>query len=148
MRGTVIRLTNFTNHHVPQKDEHGRPVGVTSMSYKAKKGTVFVAVLLGFEPKDGSAPLDLEQVMDSMGWKKKEGMKNAYLVMPYEDAPESLQLAISGQDAPKWVVMVPASDAATLEKAIAFLTKLGGNPTTGFAGRDTIDGVMYRIFLV
>ena len=62
--GEVIRLTNFTTHNPP-------PDPLMSVSYKAPKKQVFVAVLLGVEPKDGSAPLDIDEIMDKMGWVRK-----------------------------------------------------------------------------
>jgi hypothetical protein len=36
--------------------------------YTAGKDEVFVVVLLGTEPKDGSAPLDPVQRLNEMGW--------------------------------------------------------------------------------
>ena len=71
--GEVIRITNFRNYFVPGRDtETGKEVGLVSVGYKAEKGQVFVAVLLGVEPKDGSAPLDLEATLNSFGWVRKE----------------------------------------------------------------------------
>jgi hypothetical protein len=36
--------------------------------FSAGKGLVFVAVILGKEPKDGSQPLDLVRAMNELGW--------------------------------------------------------------------------------
>ena len=64
--GDIIRLTSVKNNFAPTGN-----MGLISTSFKAPKGKVFVAVLLGVEPKDGSAPLDLDGVLDRMGWMKK-----------------------------------------------------------------------------
>lgn len=37
-------------------------------TFKAPKGQHFVFLYLGWEPKDGSKPLDAIQVMKNMGW--------------------------------------------------------------------------------
>lgn len=66
--GDVIRLTNFRTHF-PGK---GKEVGLLSVGYKAPKNTVFVAVLMGVEPKDGSLDLDLDATMNRLGWFRKE----------------------------------------------------------------------------
>jgi hypothetical protein len=68
--GSVIRLTNFNNTY-PQPSK-GKKVGLLSVSYKAPKDQVFVAVLLGIEPKSGDPALDLDAVMERMGWVRKE----------------------------------------------------------------------------
>ena len=56
--GDLIRLQSFINCPVPG-------VGFT---FRARKGEKFVAVLLGVEPTDGSAPLDSTEVLQSLGW--------------------------------------------------------------------------------
>jgi hypothetical protein len=37
-------------------------------TWRAKKGTVWVAVLLGVADEDGSKPIDFEEVMGEAGW--------------------------------------------------------------------------------
>ena len=69
--GDVLRLTSLNNQFVPGKKE-----GLVSVSYKAPKGRVFVAVLLGEEAKDGSAPLDLDAAMERLGWYRKNDKKD------------------------------------------------------------------------
>ena len=74
--GDVIRLKSIQHQCIPAGyDKKGKPVGMISMSYSAPKGKVFVAVLLGVEPKDLKTPeeqLDLEAVLDRMGWERKK----------------------------------------------------------------------------
>jgi hypothetical protein len=65
--GDVIRLTNFT-HFPGQKTAKGKTAGLPSIYCKAPKDTVFVAVLMGIEPKDGSLDLDLDATMNRLGW--------------------------------------------------------------------------------
>ena len=67
--GDVLRLTSLRNNFVPDRKKE---VGLLSVSFKAPKGEIFVAVFLGVEPKDGSAPLDIDAVMNMMGWFRKE----------------------------------------------------------------------------
>lgn len=59
--GDVIRLRNFV-HHFDNGETRGR------VGYKAGKKHQFVAVLLGVEPRDGSAPIRPEEVLQSLGW--------------------------------------------------------------------------------
>ena len=94
--GQIIRLTNFTNYFVPQTVE-GRKVGLLSAGYKAGKGKVFVAVLLGVEDKDGSNPVDPEALMQAMGWQRipKEPVTDV------EKLPEGTDLNESGTDVEK-----------------------------------------------
>jgi hypothetical protein len=58
--GDKLRLTNYTNH------SPNLQVGI-----KAPKDQVFVAVLIGMEPRDGSQPLNVEEVMYAMGWHRR-----------------------------------------------------------------------------
>ena len=55
--GDVIRLTHFV-HHNPNMQ----------MTYKAPKGKVFLAVLIGVENKDGSDPADPLDLLKLLGW--------------------------------------------------------------------------------
>jgi hypothetical protein len=63
--GDLLRLANFTNHVSPS----------LQVSFKAGKGRVFVAVLLGVEKKDQSEPLDVEAAMRRLGWVKERMTK-------------------------------------------------------------------------
>ena len=55
--GDVIRLTHFV-HYNPNMQ----------MTYKAPKGKVFLAVLIGVENKDGSDPADPLELLKLLGW--------------------------------------------------------------------------------
>lgn len=55
--GDVIRLTHFV-HYNPN----------VQMTYKAPKGKVFLAVLIGAENKDGSDPADPLELLKLLGW--------------------------------------------------------------------------------
>lgn len=61
-RGRVIRFTN-----VEDRPEPGLRLG-----YKAARDKQYVAVVLGFEPRDGSDDLDPEAAMNMMGWVREE----------------------------------------------------------------------------
>jgi hypothetical protein len=63
-QGDVLRMTHW-NHHDPE----------AQFSFKAAKNSVGVFLLLGHEARDGSAPLDLEQAMKAMGWRRREAAK-------------------------------------------------------------------------
>ena len=56
--GDVVRLTHFM-HYEPSLQTH----------WKAPKGKVFLAVLIGVENKDGSDPVDPLDLMEQLGWK-------------------------------------------------------------------------------
>jgi hypothetical protein len=66
--GEVLRLRNVTHYNPLKKGEKG----LISVGYTAPKNTVFLCVLLGVEPKDGSQTLDLEAAMNRLGWFRKE----------------------------------------------------------------------------
>lgn len=73
--GDCIRLKSFTHQFIPQGyDAKGKPLGMISTSYSAPKNQVFVAVILGVEVKNLKTPedqLDIEKVLDKMGWMRK-----------------------------------------------------------------------------
>lgn len=51
---------------------HVQDGGDTRLTFKhPDKKKVFVFMLLGEELKDGSAPLNLNEVMDKLGWREK-----------------------------------------------------------------------------
>ena len=60
--GSVIRFTNV---------EH-RPDPGLRLGYKAGRKEQYVAVLRGLEPRDGSDDLDVEAVLNRLGWKRDE----------------------------------------------------------------------------
>lgn len=63
MPGQIVRLTSLTDV---------QPGGALKVTHRvADRKKVAVLMLLGYEPKDGSEPLDLEKVMGSLGWIKK-----------------------------------------------------------------------------
>jgi len=55
--GDVVRLTHFV-HHEP----------TLQTTWKAPKGKVFLAVLIGVENKDGSEPADPVERLKLLGW--------------------------------------------------------------------------------
>ena len=55
--GHILKLYNF-EHHGPG----------AAFAYKTRRGRQFVALLLGTEARDGSHPLDPEEVLRSLGW--------------------------------------------------------------------------------
>ena len=55
--GDVIRMTHY---------EHRQ--GDVRMGFSAPKGKVVLAVLIGHEPKDGSAPLEVGKALRALGW--------------------------------------------------------------------------------
>ena len=69
----AIRLRNLTHYNALKKNEPG----LISGSYTAPKGTVFLAVILGHEPKDGSQTLDLDATMNMLGWFRSDTNGNA-----------------------------------------------------------------------
>lgn len=64
--GALLRLRTIRHYPDPT---HGS--GIISETWTAAKGKVFVVVVLGHEPQDGSEPLDGEQVMRDWGWEQK-----------------------------------------------------------------------------
>jgi hypothetical protein len=62
--GAVIRLTHFQHHHRAAQ---------ISATYKAPKGKVFVALVLGVEEKDGSQEFDPNRALESLGWRFEGG---------------------------------------------------------------------------
>lgn len=69
--GDVVRLTSLRNNFALNKNNMNQKVGLLSVNFKAPKDKVFVAVMLGVEPKDGSAPMDLDSAMNKMGWYRR-----------------------------------------------------------------------------
>ena len=59
--GDVVRLTHFV-HYEPSLQS----------TWKAPKGKVFLAVLIGVENKDGSEPANPLDLMGDLGWEPKE----------------------------------------------------------------------------
>ncbi len=47
----------------------GKPGETITFSYRAGKGQRMVFLYLGIEPKDGSAPIDVDKFLNSMGWR-------------------------------------------------------------------------------
>lgn len=60
--GDIIRLRHF-QHHFDNGETSGH------VNYKADKKRQFVAVLLGVEARDGSDPLDVNEALQSLGWR-------------------------------------------------------------------------------
>ena len=59
--GDVVRLTHFV-HHEPS----------LQTTWKAPKGKVFLAVLIGVENKDGSEPANPLDLMKELGWQEEK----------------------------------------------------------------------------
>lgn len=70
--GDVFKTTKVTVSW-PASDKKVRgKIPMNSITYGPPKGHVFIALLLGVEPSDGSRPLDPEQTLRSWGWKFEE----------------------------------------------------------------------------
>ena len=72
--GDVLRLRSIQQQYVTPKDEKGKSIGLISSGHTAPKGRVFVAILIGDEPKDPNSieqMLDVEAILNQMGWIRK-----------------------------------------------------------------------------
>lgn len=66
-RGAIMRLRNFDHYPDPTLD-----TGILREGFVANKDRkhplVFVVIVLGTEPKDGTDPLDVVACLEAMGW--------------------------------------------------------------------------------
>lgn len=65
--GAVLRLRTVRHYPDPTLE-----TGIVHENWTAIKGHVFVVLVLGHEPQDGSDPLDGEQVLRDWGWEQAE----------------------------------------------------------------------------
>ncbi|AFO71702.1 hypothetical protein phiCbK_187 [Caulobacter phage phiCbK] len=63
-------VVNMTSCEIVSED------GDLRLRYRAPKGRRFVFLVLGDEPKDGSAPLNCQAVLERMGWQKNPAAWN------------------------------------------------------------------------
>jgi hypothetical protein len=62
--GDIFRLSTYTHCDAD-------PIGRVRVSMRSPKGKVLVVCVLGAEDTYATAPIDIDAVMDKMGWQRK-----------------------------------------------------------------------------